>query len=164
MNLFDSSLITFDQPAGQALLLRTGAGESPQSVFCVQLFPQSAPGRYVSVCEKTGSITREIGIISDLNALEPAQRDLVLADIRFRYFVPEITDIAKITSRRGKDTWDVETDRGKKTFIVQDRMENVSLTDTGVVFVVDIEKCRYKISPFTALPKKARTILETILP
>jgi hypothetical protein len=160
MNLLDASQVRFEQPEGKALSLRLANGTFHESVACVRLFPLSDPGHFISVCETSGTACREIGIIPDLSALEPLQRELVMADIRFRYFVPEITDILNIAGKRGSDTWEVATDRGKKTFIVQDRNENVSITDSGVVFVVDVDKCRYTISNYQDLPKRARLLLE----
>jgi hypothetical protein len=163
MNLLEASQLRFEQAKGGALSLMISGRDSFVSVECVPLFPLSDPGRFVSVCERTGAALREIGIIDNLAALDPLQKELVEADIRFRYFVPEITDILKISSKRGIDTWEVMTDRGKKTFMIQDRNENVSITDGGTVFAVGVDSCRYKIQNYRSLPGKARAQLERVL-
>jgi hypothetical protein len=160
MKYLDVSQLVFRQTAGGMLSLDVEQDAAYPDISCVQLFPLSHPLRYVSVCEKRGGGVRELGIIRDCADLAQPQRDLVLRHIRLSYFVPEITDILRIAGRRGIDTWDVQTDRGNTTFTVQDRKENVSLTDQGVVFVVAVDKCRYKISRPGLLPPRARALLD----
>jgi hypothetical protein len=160
MKYLDVSQLVFRQTAGGMLSLDVGQDAAYPDISCVQLFPLSHPLRYVSVCERCGGGLRELGVVRDCADFAQQQRELVLRHIRLSYFVPEITDILRISGRRGTDTWDVETDRGNTTFTVQDHKENVSLTDQGVVFVVAVDKCRYKISRPGLLPPRARALLD----
>jgi Domain of unknown function (DUF1854) len=160
MKYLDVSKLVFRRTAGGLLSLDVEQDEAYPDISCVQLFPLSHPLRYVSMCERCGDGMREIGVIRDCADLAQPQRDLVFAHLRLSYFVPEITDILRISGRRGIDTWEVETDRGNTTFTVQDRKESVSLTDLGVVFVVAVDKCRYKITRPGSLPPRARALLD----
>jgi Domain of unknown function (DUF1854) len=163
MNTLDALIISIEQPAGGALRIRLADGHDWHDVAFVQLFPHSDPRRYVSVRQKQGAEYAEIGIIRDLMALPENVQNLVLEDIRLRYFVPGIIEIASITTRRGADTWIVETDRGHASFTVRERSENVTTTEQGIVLITDTDKCRYKIPDIRALPLKSRVLLERVL-
>jgi Domain of unknown function (DUF1854) len=163
MNTLDASIVSIEQTAGGAPRVRLADGQDFRDVAFVQLFPNTDPRRYICVRQKQGTEYAEIGIIRDLMALPENARNLVLEDIRLRYFVPGITEIASITTRRGADTWIVETDRGRASFTVRERSENVTATDQGIVLITDTDKCRYKIADIRALPLKSRGFLEKVL-
>ena len=163
MNTLDALIVSVEQSAGGAVLVRLAGGQEFRDVAFVQLFPHSDPKRYISVRQKQGAEYSEIGIIGDLMALPENAQNMVLEDIRLRYFVPGIIEIASITTRRGADAWIVETDRGHASFTVRERSENVTTTDQGIVLVTDTDKCRYKIADIRALPLKSRILLERVL-
>jgi hypothetical protein len=163
MNMFDAEDIFIERSADGAVSVKTAAGQAYKNVAFTQLFPQSDPNRYITMRYGQGQDFTEIGILKETSGLPEPMRRLIEEDIQFRYFVPQITDIVSITSRRGVDTWVVETDRGKKTFTVQERGENVVTTDKGIVFITDADRCRYKIADINRLPFKSRDVLEKVL-
>ena len=55
------------------------------------------------------------------------------------------------------------TDKGEKTFFVQDVKENVIIRESGLIVITDIEKCKYQIRDYRKLPTKARVELEQTL-
>ena len=135
-----------------------------EMVECTPLFPLSNPNHFVSVSSRNNEGTKEIGIISNLKALSKEQRSLIKREIEFRYFSPEIIEIKKITSKYGLDQWDVVTNKGEKTFLVQDVKENVIIRESGLIVITDIDNCKYQVSDFRKLPAMARQELEqTIL-
>jgi hypothetical protein len=163
MKWFDVSDILIERSADGAVSVKTAAGQAYKNVAFTQLFPQSDPNRYITMRYGQGQDFTEIGILKEMSGLPEPMVRIIEEDIRFRYFVPQITDIVSITSRRGVDTWVVETDRGKKTFTVQERSENVVTTDKGIVFITDAGLCRYKIADINRLPFKSREVLEKVL-
>lgn len=164
MNLLDPLSLVVGKGESGTLVVRLADGSSHVDVGFVRLFPHSEPSRYISVRRKQGPEFIEIGIIKDLLECKAEDRELILEDIRMRYFIPGIIDIVSIETRRGKDVWAVVTDRGTKTFVVVERMENVVTTGAGVIIVTDAEKCRYAISDLTSLSPKSQMLLHTILP
>jgi len=162
MNFIGPANITFEQQESGQLAARMGS-ERFGNVLCVPLFPLFDAHGYVSVQKKKEKENEEIGIIRNVGELPPDQQRLVLDDISFRYFMPEILHIVRIKSRQGMDRWTVTTDKGDKEFTVQDRKENVHMTERGVVFITDVDGCRYKIRDYRALQEKAKDELERVL-
>jgi hypothetical protein len=164
MTMLDTSDLSVEQSPGGKLSVRCAGGQEYQDVFFVRLFPHSGPDHYISVRRKQGQEQVEIGIVKDLDSLPQSARQVVLEDMRRRTFLPLITDVVSIKTRRGEDTWVVETDKGHKTFTVREPGENVVTTDRGMVFITDSDKCRYKIPDYRTLPRRSRLLLEkTIL-
>lgn len=160
MKFLNLDELTFERAENGFLRLKMRDGTTYEMVECTPLFPLSKPYRYISVSSRTGNGPEEIGILVDLNALTKEQKALVKAEIEFRYFSPEIIDIKKITSKYGVDQWEVVTDKGEKTFFVQDVKENVIIKDNGLIVIIDIAKCRYQVRDYRRLPTKARVELE----
>jgi Domain of unknown function (DUF1854) len=168
MTMLDPVNVSIEKSSGDALSVRLAAGRTYRDIAFVQLFPHSEPTRYISVRQKrdagaAGAEYVEIGIIGSLSDLPESAQALVLEDISRRCFLPLITEIVSIKTKGGADTWMVETDKGKKTFAVRERSENVTTSDHGVVLITDVEKCRYKIADINALPFKSRSLLERVL-
>jgi hypothetical protein len=163
MNLLNPNEITFEQAENSFLRLKMKNGEIFEKIECTPLFPLSKPDTYISVSRQKEKNIEEIGIIKSLKVLSVEQRVLVENEIQFRYFSPYITDIRKIISKYGVDQWEVTTDRGEKTFFVQDTKENVIIQENGLIVISDIDKCRFQIRDYRQLPAKARFYLESTL-
>jgi hypothetical protein len=163
MKLLNSDELLFEQNQNGFLQLKLSNGTIYESVECHPLFPLSDPEAYISISIQKDSNIEEIGIVRSLKELSVEQRALVAKEIQFRYFSPEILDIKKITSKYGVVQWEVMTDKGAKTFMVQDIKENIAIRDSGLIVITDIEKCRYQIRDYRKLPSKARIELEQTL-
>jgi hypothetical protein len=159
MNILEAGTIIFEKAASGTLDARKG-GTRFHNVRCVPLFPHSHPDTYISVLHKKEKEFEEIGVIRDLGAFPADQRRTVEDDVSFRYFVPEIVDVAKINNKHGLDEWIVTTDRGNRTIQVRDRKEHVIQNERGIIFITDIDDCRYRISNIRALPEKAQERVE----
>lgn len=155
--------VRFERATTGYLNLIEQDGTVRRNIQCVPLFPVTDPGRYISVLHKPEKDPEEIGVLRSLDELSPEQRELVETDMRFRYFVPIIRDIHTISSKQGLDHWSVVTDRGEREFSVRDRKENLTITERGMVFVTDVDQCRYRIPDITRLSRKARARLEKMV-
>ena len=163
MKLLNPDELTFEQAENGYLRLKINDGKIYEPVECNALLPLSQPDGYISISARNDSEVEELGIIRQLKDLAAEQRSLVEREIQFRYFSPEIIDIKKITSKYGVDQWEVVTDKGEKTFMVQDVKENVAIRESGLIVIMDIDKCRYQIRDYRKLPSKARMELEQTL-
>jgi hypothetical protein len=163
IHMFDVSAMRFERAPSGYLNLIEQDGTVYRNVRCIPLFPVTDPKRYVSVLHRPEKDPEEIGVIRSLDELAAGQRELVEADMRFRYFVPIIKDIRAINTKQGLDHWDVITDRGDREFAVRDRKENLTITERGMVFVTDVDQCRYRIPDIIRLNRKARARLEKMV-
>jgi hypothetical protein len=165
VKLLDTKTLRFSSNGPGFLSLSCGREKNFPTVRCVSLFPISDPHRLISIQAARDESGRyeEVGILADLADLAPPYQRLVAEDIRYRYFVPEILHILKIAKKRGVESWRVVTDRGGKTFSVIDKHENIVMTDGGIIFIIDVDRFRYKITDYRALPAQSRGLLDKVL-
>jgi hypothetical protein len=141
----------------------TTSDRTVENVHCMQLFPLSDPEKYISVVRPAKPENEEIGIIERLADLTPEQQVLVIEDIKFRYFVPEIEDITSVEESAGLYEMDMKTERGPRRIFVMNPRESITSTDSGILLITDVEKCRYKISRFSALSARSKAQFEKVL-
>ncbi len=135
-----------------------------EDVRVASLFPLRKPGRIVSVYRGTGSEREEIGLITDMKSFCDDQRKLLTDCLAFSHFLPEITDVIRVTHSAGVDEWVVETDRGKTVFYLTDRRNNIAISDDGILLITDIDKCRYRITDHRRMRPRSRGLIERVLP
>jgi len=163
LNLLGPGSITFEPAEHGRLNCRLKDGTVVEDVHCVMLFPFSEPGTYISVIAKEEGEVKEVGVVVDANDLEDDQAAILRAAVDNRYFFPEITDVRRITQEYGLHEWNVSTDRGDKIFFLHEVKDNITVDDSGMIIICDIEKCRYKITDLANLPPAARSRVEGIL-
>ena len=163
MKVLDPKKIRFDKSKTGPLNVILEDDSVVEDIHCVRMFPLSEPDNFISVIHREDGRIREVGVIKKLKELTDQQQRLVCEDIKLRYFVPEIKDINKITSRHGLYEWDVVTGRGKKKFSLRSLRENITVNDEGMIIITDLERCRYKITDSNKLPVKARVELDKVL-
>jgi len=128
-----------------------------RGVFAVQAFPLSLPRKFISFFYfDERDRVQEIGVIEDLNAFPSDVRKLVIETLEKYYFAYEVLEIHKIIWAFGLLHFDVETDKGRKTFYM--RWEHSKAVDygTGGKILLDVFDDRYIIPDVEALPKVER--------
>jgi hypothetical protein len=158
----DFSEIKFEQGNDGFLRLQYYDDKIYHNITCIRLFPLTNPDKYISVCRVEENEYIELGIILDISLLNSDQQEIVRRHLELRYFIPEIIDIYKITTKNHTEIWDVLTDKGEKQFIVKDKNENVWIFKKKIV-INDVNNIKYKISEYQKLPKKARILIEKYL-
>lgn len=129
-------------------------------VYPVPAFPVTAPDKYISIRDVEN---KELGIIENLKDLIPGQQSLIRKELRLRYFVPIIREVIKIEEEFGIYVWDVKTDRGRKTFYVKGRNENIIMRGKTRLLITDIEECRYEIPDYARLSHHSQLELDKVL-
>ena len=128
-----------------------------RAVFAVRLFPVSHPQQYVSLrYTDTTDQVREVGVILHLPEFPPDAVRLVSASLSRHYYEQAITDIHDVRCEFGLLFLDVETARGRESFVMrwqQDRAEDYG--DTGKV-LLDVFDNRYIIPDMSTLDPAAR--------
>ena len=123
-------------------------------------FPLSRPQEFVSL--RDGS-NREIGLIEHLRDLDAQSRRIAEEEIERRYFLPEITAIVRLEGHFGTYDWEVETDRGRRSFVVRGRSEHIVQLPPHRVAVTDVLGNRYQVSDYTTLDRKSQALLYKVL-
>lgn len=158
--------MTFERDGADGVQAVLPDGTVEHGIRFVQLFPLRHPKGFISVIRlKSGDRKQEeLGILRDLSALPADQRHLVKEEIKRSFFLPEITAIRKVDSTSGVDEWHVVTDRGDKVLFICDRKQNIHVADDGMIFVTDMDKCRYRITRPQELDGLSQHLLERAMP
>ncbi len=168
MRILGGNDVRFERSANGTLSCSLKNGEKHPQVHCIALFPLSNPGSFISVAEEKEHDLEEIGILGDLRDFDDGQRRMIEESAAERYFVPELSDMRKISSKQGRKgaglcELEISTDRGPRIIHIFNPRENISVSGSGVVLITDIEKNRYRISNPDRLPEGARRTLDSIM-
>mgnify|MGYP000751894866 CR=1 FL=1 len=107
---------------------------------------------------------REIGLIEDVRELDTVSQEAVLRELSLYYFVPSILRIWSIREEFGFLYWSVETDRGRKDFIMRDSItSSVRKVSDGRWLIIDINQTRYEVHNFDALDSHSQKLLRRYL-
>ena len=134
-------------------------GREFHDVEPVRAFPLSAPQCGISLCDPQG---HEILYIDDFAALPDDVRTVLEHELQRREFVPEIQRIVRISAHSGPAEWQVETDRGPTTFLLDDE-DNVWPLGLDRLLLIDSHGIRYLINDVDRLDAASRRILDRYL-
>jgi hypothetical protein len=123
-------------------------------------FPLSTPHEFVSLRDGKN---RELGVIERLADLDRESRRIAEEEIERRYFLPEITAVYRLDSHFGTYDWDVETDRGPRTFLVRGRSEHIVHMPPARVVITDVLGNRYQVSDARKLTGRSAVLLQKVL-
>ena len=127
-------------------------------------FPLSKIGRYLSITKENKEkkkLGEEIGLIKDINDLDKSSRNVIDQALEKIYFIPKITKIYRIEEEFGVTRWEVETQKGKRSFDIKSRRKDVRPYGNGRIIIHDIDGNRYEIKDYTELDEESREILKS---
>ncbi len=122
--------------------------------------PISYPTKYISLRVGTSSSEEtEIGIIRDPDSLPLESRALIERELDKRYFIHIITKIHSIKEEFSFLYWDVDTDKGRKEFVVASRAHH-RITEYGENgrIILDLDWNRYQIPDLRDLDEQSRRL------
>ncbi len=120
-------------------------------------FPHTAPTKYISV--RTDE-NKEVGLIEDIEIFGDEQKELILKQIKLRYFAPEITKIISVKDEFGYTYWAVETTSGECRFTVRNGGGNIIHPTGNKYLITDVDGNRFVISDITKLPPKEYKMID----
>ncbi len=123
-------------------------------------FPYESRDTYVSVLDIHED---EIGIIVDLNDIDEASRAVAAAEIKRRYYMPEIISIKAMKEKSGFGYWEVNTTEGDMSFTVWDNFKNIVKIGTDKAVIFDVSGNRFCVPELSKLDKKSRRKIELYL-
>lgn len=143
-----------------ALRLTIEGERSFLKVKVVRAFPLSNRDQYIGFMDEKNE---EIGMIRDPGELDKASRRIVQEELDRRYLGSVVRRIYSLRSEFGTSYWDVDTNRGRREFVVQSAQENVIRLGMHHLAFVDADGNRFEIPDASRLDEKSRGLLEMIL-
>lgn len=138
-----------------------GPPRSWRNVRIARAFPLSDPERYIGLRD---AADKDIGMLVTLVGLDAGSRRIIAEELDRRYFIPIIQRVIQVKEEPGVITWEVETDRGRRRFFVQNLRDSVNeLTPNKRVLLTDKDGLRYEIPDVEKLDAKSYNVLARVL-
>lgn len=147
---------------GENLTLTLADGTCYPRVTLRRCFPLSAKRTniIVRIPESETQMEYELGMIEDVEELDPGSQEAVARELQLHYFVPTIQRILTIREEFGFLYWQVETDRGPKEFVMRDSIiGSVRQVSPNRWLVIDINQTRYEVRDITVLDNHSQELL-----
>jgi hypothetical protein len=129
-------------------------------VRVARAFPFSDPDRYVGLRDGKD---KEIGVLDRLDGMDADSRAHLRDELDRRYFLPRVLRIVDIKEERGGlVTFDVETDRGPRHFIVQNPRDSVTDLSPTRVLLTDKDGLRYEFPDISQFDGRAAAFFERV--
>lgn len=151
---------TLRRENGKVYYANANGGEAV-AVRIVWARPLSGRGGPVSILHAEKK--REMAYLADLNELDAESRRIAGEELKESMILPNITVIHSVRQRFGNYYWDVETDRGRRKFLLSSPETNSLRPREDAVVIRDVSGNCYEIASVAALDKSSRSALERVL-
>jgi hypothetical protein len=141
------------------LVFTTAGGETHVDVEPARAFPISTPDEQISILSHNG---HELMWISKLDELPAVTRQLVEEALESREFMPEIRRVTEVSGYATPCTWQVETDRGNTSLILNSEEDIRRLTGPSLL-IIDSRGIQFLIRDRSSLDDTSRRILDRFL-
>lgn len=131
-----------------------------RDVRIARAFPLSDPDHFIGLRDGDD---KDIGILETLHGLDSESRAVVDEELERRYFTPQITKVHSVSEEFGVVTWDVETTKGHRRFLVRNLKDSTFTLGASRVMMTDVDSNRYEIPDAYMLGPQALLILSKIL-
>lgn len=128
-------------------------------VRVVRVFPLSHPDADVAFLNAKGE---ELATIPNLGHLDPDGQGLAAADLAQRYVVSRITGLFSVRGEGETVYWDVQTNRGRREFVLRASRETLMWLGEGRYLLVDVDGNRFHLDQ-ASLDTRSRAILDQVL-
>ena len=152
--------IQLSRKSKQGVQLTISEEGSYSKIKIVRAFPLSHPDRYVAFLDEKDE---EIGMVKNPKELDPQSRKILEVELDKRYLVSIIKKIRSIRTDFGTSYWDVDTNRGRRDFVIQGVQDNIVWLGERRLLFVDVDGNRFEIPDYSSLDKKSASLLEEVL-
>ena len=143
------------------ILRMTIVGEhSYIKVQVVRTAPLSDPDHYISFLDGNGE---EICLVRDPAELDEASRQIVREELNRRYMTAIVQHIYSVRNELGVSYFDVQTDRGRREFVMQNVQEGSRRLGERRILLLDVDGNRFEIPDLDALDKRSVKLLKLML-
>ena len=147
-------------PEDAIVRLTVEGDRSWREVRVARAFPFSDPDRYIGLRDGDD---KDIGILTTLDGLDRDSRRIVEEELERRYFTPTIQKVLSVSEAFGVVTWEVETDRGPRRFLVRNLRDSTFPLGPNRLMMTDTDGNRYEFPDVRAVGSKAFTILSKVI-
>lgn len=137
------------------------AATEPVAVRLVWARPLSGREGPVSVLQ--AGKKKEIAYLPSLDLLDSESRAIAREELAAGMILPRITAIHQVKSRFGNYYFDVDTDLGRRKFLLSSPENNTFRPGPGVVVIKDVSGNCFEISPISGLSRASLRELERVL-
>lgn len=135
-------------------------GEDEQRVMLCRQFPFELLWEFISVLDAEQN---ELGIIRNVELFEGETREMLVTELRRRYYAPEIKRIISMKERYGFSYWKVETAEGEVSFTLHDTFRSIIRVGENRAILFDVNGNRFEIPDVSALDRKSLKKVELYL-
>ena len=139
---------------------QVGGERSYLRVQIARAFPLRDPDRYIGLRD---GADKDIGTLVTLDGLDDDSRRLAEEELFRRYFLPKVTKVRNVKDEFGMMTWDVETDKGPRTFIIRNLREASQEVSPTRLLLTDTDGNRYEFPDVRKLDEKSFAIIQRVL-
>jgi len=141
------------------LELTDADGETHDGVVPVRAFPITAADDGLALVDPYG---HELAWIDRLDSLPDDLRQLLEDELAGREFMPVIERIVGVGSFATPSTWEVDTDRGRTSFVLKGE-EDIRRLTAPALLIADSHGIQFLIRDRNALDQHSRRILDRFL-
>jgi hypothetical protein len=141
------------------LVLTLPEGAVYEGVVPVRAFPIQSPEAGIALVHTDG---HEVAWLDALAQAPASVQTLIREELASREFMPEITNIASVTSFSTPCTWQVQTDRGDTRFVLRGD-EDIRRVGPTLLLITDSHGIQFLIRDPAHLSKDSRKILDRFL-
>jgi hypothetical protein len=121
-------------------------------VMVVRAYPLSDPNHYWGLLDGDG---KDIGMIVSPDELASDSRALAEQELEKRYFVPIVEKVIEAKEDFGTTVWEVETNRGRKRYMVRGMKDNMIELSSTRIILTDVDGNRFEIPDIRLLDGKS---------
>lgn len=147
----------FQNGAGPVAVI---AGATHKHIEIVRVSPLTHPDRYIAILDENGE---ELHVVDDVTDLDDESQQTIGTALRQRYMTAVITRITSVRHELGISYFDVETDRGRREFVVQNLLEGARWLSEQRLLIFDVDGNRFEIPSLDDLDKRSHRLLHTVL-
>lgn len=137
-------------------------GEERTYLLCqiARAFPLSESEKYIGLRDGKD---KDIGMLETLDGLDTETRAIIDEELERRYFMPRVTKVHKAKKEFETVTFEVDTDKGPRTYSVQNMRESSQEISPGRVLITDRTGARFEIPDVYAAGKDVLAVLGRVL-
>ncbi len=126
----------------------------------VRAFPLTSQSRWIAVLDGKN---KEVCLIEDPLALDAESRRLVHEELEAFYRIPVIRRVNSVENEYRTMYWDVETDCGRREFVLKWASDTIIWLGPDELMLVDIDTNRFHIPSISHLDAHSRQALDVLL-
>jgi ABC-type multidrug transport system ATPase subunit len=139
--LIDADRLALQRDSDGVLWAREVAGGDPIAVVPRRCLPLSHPEGFVCLVDERG---HDRALVEDPSALAEPSRQALKAALEQHEFLPQVTRIERIEQEATWSEWHVVTDRGPRSFVVEQE-DHIRLLDDGRHVITDSFGMRFLV-------------------